>query len=164
MKMRNKDKSNKDFQMNIKELKKDIKKTDLKWEVVALNNSINKNYYSWLSCVTDKKEYCIESRDFGHGFGVFDGSKYYRIEASEKSGCSSIIDQENSKLYKTAHKKKHVWGFIVKNDNETFKRGDILTKNYKLVGNVLDGELSNLGMPTSQYPNFQDCWAGSEIW
>jgi hypothetical protein len=117
-----------------------------------------------LSCVTDKKEYCVESDNFGHGFGVFSGSKYYRIEASGKSGCHSIIDQKNSKLYVTAYKAKHIWGYVAKNDSENHKRGDLLTKNYKVVGNVLTGEFANNGMPNSHYPNFQDCWAGAECW
>jgi hypothetical protein len=148
----------------IKNLVEKKNKAQLKWEVVGLANNLNKNYHSWLSCVTENKEYCIESRDFGHGFGVFSGSKYFRIEASKDSGCNSMIDQENSKMYKTAHKEKLVWGFVVKNDSENFKSGDILTKNYKVVGNILDGELANLGMPNSHYPNFQDVWSGPTDW
>ena len=46
----------------------------------------------------------------------------------------------------------------------THRRGDILTKNYKVVGNILDGNTANLGMPNSHYPNYTDCWAGAEIW
>tara|TARA_B100000959_G_C14445531_1_gene404565 strand:- start:54 stop:533 length:480 start_codon:yes stop_codon:yes gene_type:complete len=155
MKIRNKDKSKKDLKMN---------KMKLNYEVMNLANDINKNYHSWLSCVTLTSEYKKESRDFGHGFGVFTGSKYYRIEASGKSGCNSIIDQENSKLYVTAYKAKHVWGFVAKSDSENHKRGDILNKNYKVVGNILDGEKVNLGMPNSHYPNFQDVWAGATDW
>ena len=161
MKIRNKVNLNKDLKMN---MKNKVEKMNLKWEVIGLSNAINKNYHGWLGCVTDTKEYCIESRNFGHGFGVFVGSKYFRIEASQKSGCNSIIDQKNSKMYKTAHKDKHVWGFVVKNDTETFKRGDILTRNYEKVGNVLDGNTANLGQPNSHYPNYTDCWAGADIW
>ena len=72
MKIRNNIKSNKDLKMKIKNL---VQK-QLKWEVVGLANAVNKNYHGWLSCVTDKKEYCVESDKFGHGFGVFSGPKY----------------------------------------------------------------------------------------
>jgi hypothetical protein len=161
MKIRNNIESNKDLKMNMKQK---VEKMNLKWEVVALGNSINKNYHNWLSCVTDKKDYCTESDKFGSGFGIFSGSKYFRIEACKKSNCNSIIDQENSKMYKTAYKEKSVWGYIVKKHSGTQRRGDILNRNYKVVGNVLDGELANLGMPNSQYPNFQDCWAGATDW
>jgi len=143
---------------------KNLVQKQLKWEVVGLANAINKNYHGWLSCVTDKKEYCVESDNFGHGFGVFHGSKYFRIEASGKSGCHSIIDQKNSKLYVTAYKAKHVWGYVAKKNTENHNRGDILTKNYKVVGNILDGNTANLGQPNSHYPNYTDCWAGAEIW
>ena len=163
MKIRNNIKSNKDLRMKKVNLNK-IVASNIKWEAVGLANLLNQNYHSWLDCVTDTKDYCIESRDFGHGFGVFSGSKYFRIEASGKSGCNSIIDQKNSKMYKTAHKDKHVWGFVVKNDTETFKRGDILTRNYEKVGNVLNGNTANLGQPNSHYPNYTDCWAGADIW
>jgi len=159
--MRNKDKSNKDLKMNMKQK---VKKMNLKWEVIGLSNAINKNYHSWLSCVCDNKEYTIESDKFGHGFGVFHGSKYFRIEASGKSGCNGIIDQKNSKMFSPAHKDKHVWGFVVKKDFENHKSGDILTRNYEKVGNVLNGNTANLGMPNSHYPNYTDCWAGADIW
>ena len=143
---------------------KNLVQKQLKWEVVGLSNSINKNYHNWLSCVTDKKEYCVESDKFGHGFGVFSGPKYYRIEASGKSGCNGIIDQKNSKMFSAAHKENHVWGFVVKADSVNHNRGDILTRNYEKVGNVLNGNTSNLGMPTSHYPNYTVCWSHNEIW
>ena len=145
-------------------MKQKVEKMNLNWEVIGLANAINKNYHGWLSCVTDNKEYCVESDKFGHGFGVFSGSKYFRIEASGKSGCHSIIDQKNSKLYVTAYKAKHVWGYVAKKNTENHNRGDILTKNYKVVGNILDGNTANLGQPNSHYPNYTDCWAGAEIW
>ncbi len=148
----------------IKNLVQKENKAKLKWEVIGLSNAINKNYHGWLSCVTDNKEYCVESDKFGHGFGVFSGSKYFRIEASGQSGCNGIIDQKNSKMFSAAHKDKHVWGFVVKNDSETHKRGDILTRNYEKVGNVLNGNTANLGQPNSHYPNYTDCWAGADIW
>ena len=158
MKIRNNIKSNKDLKMNMKQK---VEKMNLNWEVIGLSNSINKNYHSWLSCVTDKKDYCTESDKFGHGFAVFHGSKYFRISLVPGN---SIIDQKNSKLYKTAHKDNHVWGYVVKKHSGTQRRGDILNRNYKVVGNILDGNTSNLGMPTSHYPNYTDCWAGAEIW
>lgn len=163
MKIRNNIKSNKDLRMKKVNLNK-IVASNIKWEAVGLANSLNQNYHSWLDCVTDTKDYCIESRDFGHGFGVFSGSKYFRIEASGKSGCNSIIDQKNSKLYKTAHKDKHVWGYVAKKTTDNYNRGDILTKNYKVVGNVLTGNKVNLGMPNSHYPNYTVCWAHNDIW
>ena len=158
MKIRNNIKSNKDLKMNMKQK---VEKMNLNWEVIGLSNSINKNYHSWLSCVTDKKDYCVESDLFGHGFGVSHGSKYFRISLVYGN---SIIDQKNSKMYKTVHKYNHVWGYIVKKDSENHKRGDILNRNYKVVGNVLDGNTANLGMPNSHYPNYTDCWAGANIW
>ena len=145
-------------------IKDKVKKMDLKWEVIGLANAINKNYHSWLSCVTDKNEYCVESDKFGHGFGVFSGPKYFRIEASAKSGCNGIIDQKNSKMFSAAHKENHVWGFVVKADSVNHNRGDILTRNYEKVGNVLNGNTANLGQPNSHYPNYTDCWAGADIW
>ena len=143
---------------------KNLVQKQLKWEVVGLANAVNKNYHGWLSCVTDKKEYCVESDKFGHGFGVFSGPKYYRIEASQKSGCNGIIDQKNSKMFSAAHKENHVWGFVVKADSVNHNRGDILTRNYEKVGNVLNGNTANLGQPNSHYPNYTDCWAGADIW
>ena len=81
------------------------------------------------------------------------------------SGCNGIIDQKNCTLYSgTAHKENHVWGYVVKADSENHKRGDILTKNYKVVGNVLDGNTANLGMPNSHYPNYTVCWSHNDIW
>ena len=142
-------------------MKQKVEKMNLNWEAIGLSNSINKNYHNWLQCVTDKKDYCTESDKFGHGFGVFSGPRYFRI--SLVSG-NSIIDQKNSKLYKTAHKDNHVWGYIVKKDSENHKRGDILTNNYKVVGNVLTGHRANLGMPNSHYPNYTVCWSHNEIW
>ena len=138
--------------------------TKLKWEVIGLSNELNKNYHNWLECVTKTSEYVKESDLFKHGFGVFSGPKYYRIEASGKSGCNGIIDQKNSKMFSAAHKENHVWGFVVKADSVNHNRGDILTRNYEKVGNVLNGNTSNLGMPTSHYPNYTDCWAGADIW
>jgi len=138
--------------------------TKLKWEVIGLSNELNKNYHNWLECVTKTSEYVKESNLFKHGFGVFSGPKYYRIEASGKSGCNGIIDQKNSKMFSAAHKENHVWGFVVKADSVNHNRGDILTRNYEKVGNVLNGNTSNLGMPTSHYPNYTDCWAGADIW
>jgi len=91
-----------------------MNKMKLNYEVMNLANDINKNYHGWLSCVTLTSEYKKESRDFGHGFGVFTGSKYYRIEASGKSGCNSIIDQENSKLYVTPIK-LNMFGALLQN-------------------------------------------------
>ena len=161
MKIRNKDKSKKDLKMNIKDK---VKKMDLKWEVIGLSNELNKNYHNWLICVSSNKEYLEYSRDFGHGFGVFSGSKYFRIEASEKSGCNHIIDQKNSTMYKTVRSEKVVWGFVVKNDTENHKRGDILTNKYQKVGNVLKGDKANLRMPNSHYPNYTVCWAHNEAW
>jgi len=144
---------------------KNLVQKQLKWEVVGLANAINKNYHGWLSCVTDKKEYCVESDKFGHGFGVFSGPKYYRIEASGKSGCNGIIDQKNCTLYSgTAHKENHVWGYVVKANSVNHNRGDILTRNFKKVGNVLNGNKVNLGMPNSHYPNYTVCWSHNDIW
>ena len=144
---------------------KNLVQKQLKWEVVGLANAVNKNYHSWLSCVTDKKEYCVESDKFGHGFGVFSGPKYYRIEASGKSGCNGIIDQKNCTLYSgTAHKENHVWGYVVKANSVNHNRGDILTRNFKKVGNVLNGNKVNLGMPNSHYPNYTVCWSHNDIW
>ena len=140
---------------------KNLVQKQLKWEVVGLANAVNKNYHGWLSCVTDKKEYCVESDKFGHGFGVFSGPRYFRI--SLVSG-NSIIDQKNSKMFSAAHKENHVWGFVVKADSVNHNRGDILTRNYEKVGNVLNGNTANLGMPNSHYPNYTDCWAGADIW
>ena len=40
---------------------KNLVQKQLKWEVIGLSNAINKNYHGWLSCVTDNKEYCVES-------------------------------------------------------------------------------------------------------
>ena len=138
-----------------------IVESNIKWEAVGLSNSLNQNYHNWLDCVTEKSEYSKESDNFGHGFGVFSGSKYFRIALV----CGNyIIDQKNSKLYKTAHKDKHVWGYVVKKNTDNHSRGDILTKNFKVVGNVLTGNKVNLGMPNSHYPNYTDCWAGAEIW
>ena len=164
MKIRNNIKTKKDLKMNRSKTIKSLVKMKLKWEVIGLSNSINQNYHNWLDCVTDVKDYKTESDNFGHGFGVFSGSKYYRIEASQKSGCNSIIDQKNSKLYVTAYKAKHVWGYVAKKDSENHKRGDILTRNYEKVGNVLNGNRANLGMPNSHYPNYTECWAGADIW
>ena len=162
MKIRNKVNLNKDLKMN---MKNKVEKMNLKWEVIGLSNAINKNYHGWLGCVTDTKEYCIESRNFGHGFGVFVGSKYFRIEASAKSGCNGIIDQKNCTLYSgTAHKENHVWGYVVKANSVNHNRGDILTRNFKKVGNVLTGNKVNLGMPNSHYPNYTVCWSHNEIW
>ena len=138
--------------------------TKLKWEVIGLSNELNKNYHNWLECVTKTSEYVKESDLFKHGFGVFSGPKYYRIEASGKSGCNGIIDQKNSKMFSAAHKENHVWGFVVKADSVNHNRGDILTRNYEKVGNVLNGNTANLGMPNSHYPNYTDCWAGADIW
>ena len=138
--------------------------SNIKWEVVGLANSLNQNYHNWLECVTKTSEYVKESDIFKHGFGVFSGPKYYRIEASQKSGCNGIIDQKNSKMFSAAHKENHVWGFVVKADSVNHNRGDILTRNYEKVGNVLNGNTANLGMPNSHYPNYTDCWAGAEIW
>ena len=144
---------------------KNLVQKQLKWEVVGLANAINKIYHGWLSCVTDKKEYCVESDKFGHGFGVFSGPKYYRIEASGKSGCNGIIDQKNCTLYSgTAHKENHVWGYVVKANSVNHNRGDILTRNFKKVGNVLNGNKVNLGMPNSHYPNYTVCWSHNDIW
>ena len=144
---------------------KNLVQKQLKWEVVGLANAVNKNYHSWLSCVTDKKEYCVESDKFGHGFGVFSGPKYYRIEASGKSGCNGIIDQKNCTLYSgTAHKENHVWGYVVKANSVNHNRGDILTRNFNKVGNVLNGNKVNLGMPNSHYPNYTVCWSHNDIW
>ena len=144
---------------------KNLVQKQLKWEVVGLANAINKNYHGWLSCVTDKNEYCVESDKFGHGFGVFSGPKYYRIEASGKSGCNGIIDQKNCTLYSgTAHKENHVWGYVVKANSVNHNRGDILTRNFKKVGNVLNGNKVNLGMPNSHYPNYTVCWSHNDIW
>ena len=140
---------------------KNLVQKQLKWEVVGLANAINKNYHGWLSCVTDKKEYCVESDKFGHGFGVFSGPRYFRI--SLVSG-NSIIDQKNSKMVSAAHKENHVWGVVVKADSVNHNRGDILTRNYEKVGNVLNGNTANLGQPNSHYPNYTDCWAGADIW
>ena len=151
--------------MNKSKTIKNLVPMQLKWEVVGLANSVNKNYHSWLECVTTTSEYIKKSDLFGHGFGVFRGPKYWRIEASAKSGCNGIIDQKNCTLYSgTAHKENHVWGYVVRKDSLKHKRGDLLTRNYEKVGNVLDGEKANLGMPNSQYPNFTDCWAGADIW
>ena len=158
MKIRNNIKSNKDLKMNMKQK---VEKMNLNWEVIGLSNSINKNYHSWLSCVTDKKDYCVESDLFGHGFGVSHGSKYFRISLVYGN---SIIDQKNSKMYKTVHKYNHVWGFVAKKTTENHKRGDILNRNYKVVGNVLDGNTANLGMPNSHYPNYTETWAGAHCW
>ena len=152
MKIRNNIKTKKDLKMNRSKIIKNLVSKKLDWEAIGLANSINKNYHNWLSCVTDK---------FGHGFGVFSGTKYFRIALV--SG-NSIIDQKNSKLYKTVHKDNHLWGYIVKQNSENHKRGDILTNNYKVVGNVLTGHRANLGMPNSHYPNYTECWAGSECW
>ena len=138
--------------------------TKLKWEVIGLSNELNKNYHNWLECVTKTSEYVKESDLFKHGFGVFSGPKYYRIEASGKSGCNGIIDQKNSKMFSAAHKENHVWGFVVKADSVNHNRGDILTRNYEKVGNVLNGNTANLGQPNSHYPNYTDCWAGADIW
>ena len=77
--------------MNKSKTIKNLVKMKLKWEVIGLSNELNKNYHNWLDCVTDTKDYKIESDNFGHGFGVFSGPKYYRIEASKNSGCYSII-------------------------------------------------------------------------
>ena len=164
MKIKNNIKSNKDLKVNRPKTLKNLVKMKLKWEVIGLSNSINQNYHNWLDCVTDVKDYKTESDNFGHGFGVFSGSKYYRIEASQKSGCNSIIDQKNSKMFVTAYKAKHVWGYVAKKDSENHKRGDILTRNYEKVGNVLNGNTANLGQPNSHYPNYTDCWAGADIW
>ena len=158
MKIRNNIKSNKDLKMNMKQK---VEKMSLNWEVIGLSNSINKNYHSWLSCVTDKKDYCIESDLFGHGFGVSHGSKYFRISLVYGN---SVIDQKNSKMYSTAHKEKHVWGYVVKKTSANYNRGDILTHNFKVVGNVLTGNKVNLGMPNSHYPNYTVCWSHNEIW
>ena len=147
--------------MNRSKIIKNLVSKKLNWEAIGLSNSLNKNYHNWLQCVTDKKDYVIESDKFGHGFGVFSGTKYFRIALV--SG-NSIIDQKNSKLYKTAHKDNHLWGYIVKQDSENHKRGDILTNNYKVVGNVLTGHRANLGMPNSHYPNYTETWAGAECW
>ena len=163
MKIRNNIKSNKDLKVKKVNLNK-IVESNIKWEAVGLSNSLNQNYHNWLECVTDKKDYCIESDKFGHGFGVFSGSKYWRIEASQKTGCNYIIDQKNSKMYSTAHKEKHVWGYVVKKNSENHNRGDILTRNFKKVGNVLTGNKVNLGMPNSHYPNYTVCWSHNEIW
>ena len=163
MKIRNNIKSNKDLKVKKVNLNA-IVESNIKWEVVGLSNSLNQNYHNWLSCVTEKSEYSKESDNFGHGFGVFSGSKYFRIEASGKTGCNSIIDQKNSKLYVTAYKAKHVWGYVVKKNTENHNRGDILTKNFKVVGNVLTGNKVNLGMPNSHYPNYTVCWAHNDIW
>ena len=114
--------------------------------------------------MTKTSEYVKESDLFKHGFGVFSGPKYYRIEASGKSGCNGIIDQKNSKMFSAAHKENHVWGFVVKADSVNHNRGDILTRNYEKVGNVLNGNTANLGQPNSHYPNYTDCWAGADIW
>ncbi len=139
--------------------------TKLKWEVIGLSNELNKNYHNWLECVTKTSEYVTESDLFKHGFGVFSGPKYYRIEASAKSGCNGIIDQKNCTLYSgTAHKENHVWGYVVKANSVNHNRGDILTRNFKKVGNVLNGNKVNLGMPNSHYPNYTECWAGADIW
>jgi len=165
MKIKNNIKSNKDLKVNRPKTLKNLVKMKLKWEVIGLSNSINKNYHNWLGCVTTTSEYVKESDLFGHGFGVFPGSKYFRIEASTKSGCNGIIDQKNCTLYSgTAHKEKHVWGFVVKKNFENHKIGDILTRNYEKVGNVLNGNTANLGQPNSHYPNYTDCWAGADIW
>ena len=147
--------------MNRSKIIKNLVSKKLNWEAIGLSNSINKNYHNWLQCVTDKKDYVIESDKFGHGFGVFSGSKYFRIALVYGN---SIIDQKNSKLYKTAHKDNHLWGYVAKADSENHKRGDILTKNYKVVGNVLTGGRANLGMPNSHYPNYTETWAGAECW
>ena len=61
MKIRNNIKSNKDLKMNMKQK---VEKMNLKWEVIGLANSINKNYHNWLSCVTEKSEYSKESDNF----------------------------------------------------------------------------------------------------
>jgi len=163
MKIRNNIKSNKDLKVKKVNLNA-IVESNIKWEAVGLANSLNQNYHNWLECVTDKKDYCIESDKFGHGFGTFSGSKYWRIDRISLVPGNSIIDQKNSKMFSAAHKENHVWGFVVKADSVNHNRGDILTRNYKVVGNVLDGNTSNLGMPTSHYPNYTDCWAGAECW
>ena len=138
---------------------------DLMYKTNMLVTSLNKNYLGWLSCVTDKPEYSKESDKFNHGFGFFNGSKYYRIEASSKTGCFEIIDQKNCTLYKTAHKKKHLWGYVVKNDSGKYQKGDILNNTKtKIVGNILDGKDVNVGMPDSHYPNYSQTWASPVSW
>jgi len=117
MKIRNNIKSNKDLKVKKVNLNK-IVESNIKWEAVGLANSLNQNYHNWLDCVTDTKDYNIESDKFGHGFGVFSGSKYWKIEASKNSGCNYIIDQKNSKMYSTAHKENHVWGYVVKKNTK----------------------------------------------
>ena len=151
--------------MNKSKTIKNLVKMKLKWEVIGLSNELNKNYHNWLECVTKTSEYVKESDLFKHGFGVFSGPKYYRIEASEKSGCNGIIDQKNCTLYSgSAHKENHVWGYVVKANSVNHNRGDILTRNFKKVGNVLNGNKVNLGMPNSHYPNYTVCWSHNDIW
>jgi hypothetical protein len=109
-----------------------MKITDINTGVEVLLNAIKTDYRGWTLRSNEYTEINTKMiNEFESGLEVKEGQKYFKI-ISNTGG---------------------VWGFVVKNDDDKFKAGDILraasysspTRN-KARGNVLDG--------------FSVCWTG----